>query len=60
MSTGKTLALSKSISGTTLNIKTSTRTANTWYLVIIPKAAIKDMAGNNLAANYTFKFKTGA
>ncbi len=58
-STGKYLALSKLISGNTLTIRTSSKTANTWYIVTIPKAAIKDNAGNNLAANYTFKFKTG-
>jgi outer membrane protein assembly factor BamB len=60
LTTGKTVTISKSISGTILNIKTTAnRTANTWYTVAIPKAAIKDYAGNNLAANYTFKFKTG-
>ena len=60
LTTGKTVALTKAISENTLNIKTTTRIANTWYQVTIPKAAIKDYAGNNLAANYTFKFKTGA
>jgi methionine-rich copper-binding protein CopC len=60
LTTGKYVTITKAISGTYLNIKTSTtRTANTWYTVTIPKAAIKDYAGNNLAANYTFKFKTG-
>jgi adhesin HecA-like repeat protein len=60
LTTGKTVSISKSISGTTLNIKTtSTRTANTWYQVTIPAKAIKDNAGNNLLATYTFKFKTG-
>ena len=59
LTTGKTVTLTKAISGTTLNIKTTTRTANTWYQVIIPAKAIKDIAGNNLYANYTFKFKTG-
>ena len=59
-STGKYLTLTKSISGNTLNIKTSTKSANTWYIVTIPRAAIKDYAGNNLQATYTFKFKTGA
>ena len=60
LKTGKTVSISKSISGTTLNIKTiATRTANTWYLVTIPKSAIKDLAGNNLVKSYTFKFKTG-
>jgi autotransporter family porin len=59
LTTGKTIKLSKTIKGNTLYIKTTKRTANTWYLVTIPKAAIKDNAGNNLLANYTFKFKTG-
>ena len=60
LSTGKLVSITKSICGNTLNIKTSSaRTANTWYIVTIPKAVIKDMAGNNLQANYTFKFKTG-
>ena len=58
LTTGKYLTITKTISGNTLSIKTSTKTANTWYLVTIPKSAIKDVAGNNLAANYTFKFET--
>ena len=59
MSTGKTLSLSKTVSGNTLNIKTGTKAANTWYTVTMPKSAVKYMVGNNLLANYTFKFKTG-
>ncbi len=59
MSTGKNISISKSIKGTKLSISTTKKTANTWYIVTIPKAAIKDFANNNLAANYTFKFKTG-
>jgi len=58
-STGKYFGLSKSMSKNILTIKTSTKTANTWYIVTIPKSAMKDMAGNNLLATYTFKFKTG-
>ncbi|UTB34090.1 MAG: PQQ-binding-like beta-propeller repeat protein [Methanobacterium sp. ERen5] len=58
-STGKTIALSKSIKGNTLTIKITKKSANTWYTVTIPKSAIKDPAGNNIAANYSFKFKTG-
>jgi hypothetical protein len=58
-SAGKILKLTKTIKGTTLSIKTTKRSANTWYIVTIPRAAIKDNAGNNLVANYTFKFKTG-
>lgn len=60
MTTGKKITISlKSLSGNSLNIKTSTRSANTWYLVTIPKGAVKDYAGNNLQANYIFRFKTG-
>jgi len=60
LTTGKYVTIHESISGNTLNIKTSkTRTKYNWYEIIIPKAAIKDNAGNNLLANYTFKFKTG-
>lgn len=58
-STGKYVSINKSIKGNTLSIKTSKRTANTWYTVTIPKTAIKDTAGNKLQTKYTFKFKTG-
>jgi predicted outer membrane repeat protein len=59
LTTGKYVSIHKSISGTDLKIKTSsTRRGHNWYEIIIPKAAIKDMAGNKLAATYTFKFKT--
>ncbi|WP_048186455.1 chitobiase/beta-hexosaminidase C-terminal domain-containing protein [Methanobacterium lacus] len=61
LTTGKYVTITESISGNTLTIKTTTsKSKNTMYQVIIPKAAIKDNARNNLAANYTFKFKTGA
>jgi autotransporter family porin len=61
LTTHKTITLTKTIKGTTLSIKTSTtKSKYTWYQVTIPSKAIKDMAGNNLSANYTFKFKTGA
>ena len=60
LSTNKYVSITKSMSANTLSIKTSsTRSSNTWYQVIIPKAAIKDYASNNLTANYTFRFKTG-
>jgi hypothetical protein len=59
LTTHKTITLTKTIKGTTLSIKTTKRSATTWYLVTIPRAAIKDYAGNNLKANYTFKFQTG-
>jgi predicted outer membrane repeat protein len=60
MKTGKTAIISKSIKGNTLYIKMSSkRYAYTWYQIYIPKAAVKDSFNNNLAASYTFKFKTG-
>ncbi|UTB32437.1 MAG: chitobiase/beta-hexosaminidase C-terminal domain-containing protein [Methanobacterium sp. ERen5] len=59
LTTKKTIKLTTAISKGTLTIKTGTRTKNTWYQVTIPKSAIKDLAGNNLTANYTFQFKTG-
>ena len=59
LSTGKYVTIAKTISGSYLTIKTATKNANTWYKVTIPAKAIKDYAGNNLLAMYTFKFKTG-
>jgi peptidoglycan/xylan/chitin deacetylase (PgdA/CDA1 family) len=58
LKTGKYLSISKYLSGSLLKIKTSKRSANRWYQVIIPLASIKDNAGNNLKTTYTFKFKT--
>jgi len=59
LKTGKTAAISKSISGNTLSIKTTLkRYANYQYQVYIPASAVKDSAGNNLASGYTLKFKT--
>ena len=57
LTTGKVVAINKTISGNTLTIKTSTRVKNDTYEIIMPSAAIKDKAGNNLATNYTLKFK---
>ena len=59
LSTNTNVAIKKTINNNTLNIKsTTTLTANTWYEVKIPVAAIKDYVGNNLIATYTFRFKT--
>ena len=58
ISTGKYVTITKTISGNTLSIKTGKKGASNWYLIIIPKAAIKDLAGNNLVTSYNFKFKT--
>lgn len=57
--TGKYLTITKAISGSKLYIKTSIRSKNSWYQVIVPKAAVQSYAGNNFAAVYAFKFKTG-
>ncbi|MGF7118981.1 chitobiase/beta-hexosaminidase C-terminal domain-containing protein [Methanobacterium oryzae] len=60
LSTGKTVSISKWISGNTLYLKTTnTRAAYTWYQVYIPGYSVKDSAGNNLAVGYWFKFQTG-
>lgn len=61
LQTGTYKTLAKSIGSSTLYIKsTSKLNANTWYQVTIPARAVKDYAGNNLLAMYTFKFKTGS
>jgi len=60
LKTGKTVVISKSIKGSILYIKMSSkRYAYNWYQVYIPAAAVKDNTNNNLASSYAFKFKTG-
>lgn len=60
LNTGKTVGITTSISGNTINIKMNlSRLAGNVYQVYIPAAAVKDSAGNNLASAYTFRFKTG-
>ena len=59
LSTGKTVSITKNISGNTLTIKmTSSRLHNNTYQVTIPSKSVKDKAGNNLATTNTIKFKT--
>jgi hypothetical protein len=61
LNTGKYVTITKSISRNTIYLKmVLTRFAYNWYQITIPKDAIKDYAGNNLSATYTFRFKTGA
>jgi len=55
---GKTISINKKLYKNTLTITTSKRTSNTKYQVYIPKGAVKDTAGNNLAGNYSTSFKT--
>ena len=59
LKTGKKIKATLWISKNHIYIKTSKKTAKTWYQIYIAPAAIKDVAGNNLTAPYTFKFKTG-
>ena len=59
LKTGKKVAVSKSISGTVLYLKTGTRSSYTWYQIYIPSTAIKDAANNSLAISHIWKFKTG-
>lgn len=59
LKTGKKIKASKLIKNNTLYIKTGKRSSYTWYLIYIPKAAVKDNADNNLAKSCTWKFKTG-
>ncbi len=57
---GKTVSITKWISGNMLYIKTnSKRSSYSYYTVYIPASAVKDYSGNNLITGYTFRFKTG-
>ncbi len=58
LNTGKIITINKIITGSTLTIKTGTKTANHWYQIYIPAASVKDNAGNNNSI-VTFKYKTG-
>ena len=61
LKTGKLDKITKTITNNTLNIKVATsRTSNSWYIVYIPSASVKDAAGNKLTKAYTFKFRTGS
>lgn len=57
LNTGKIIAIDKIISGNVLIIKTGTKSANNWYKIYLPAAAVKDIAGNNNSIT-TFKYKT--
>ena len=59
LTTGKLVSITTSINGNTLYIKMRLdRLPNNNYQVYIPAAAVKDNAGNNLAASYSFRFKS--
>jgi Chlamydia polymorphic membrane protein (Chlamydia_PMP). len=60
LKTGSKCKITAWISGNHLYIKTnSKKAAYTSYKVYIPASAVKDGTKNNLAASYSFKFKTG-
>lgn len=54
----KYLSTTKSVSGNILYLKNSKRLPNTWYQVTVHSSSVKDYAGNNMAATYSFRFKT--
>ena len=59
INTGVIIGITTKISGNALIITTNlNRLANDTYQVYIPAASITDIAGNNLQATYTFKFKS--
>lgn len=56
---GKAVAVTKSIAGKVLSIDpNSTLAYSTKYTVTVPASAVKDLAGNALAQDYTFSFTT--
>jgi PKD repeat protein len=57
LNTGKIIAIDKIISGNILIIKTGIKSANHWYQVYLPAAAVKDIASNKNSIT-TFKYKT--
>ncbi len=60
VTTGKNVAITKTIAGNVLTIKeTVNRIFKDKYMVYIPAGAVKDVALNNLAKVYTFNFVTG-
>ena len=59
ITTGQTVSITKSISGSTLTIKTNnSRLHQNVYQVFIPAGAVKNTAGTKFAADYSFRFKT--
>lgn len=55
------VAVTKSIAGKVLSIRPNANLAySTKYTVTIPASAVKDLAGNALAQDYTFSFTTQA
>jgi hypothetical protein len=60
LTTSKNMTVNKTISNNLLILKTSIKSALTWFRVTIPANAVKDLIGTNLASTYILKFKTGA
>ena len=57
LNTGKITKINKINNGRILIIETGIKSANNWYQIYIPAAAVKDNAGNNNTIA-TFKYKT--
>jgi C1A family cysteine protease len=58
LSNNRYISISKFLSGNILTIKTSIRSLNTWYQLIIPSEAVKDLAGNKIVNSYILRFRT--
>ncbi len=56
---GHAVSNTKWISGNTLNIQTGKRLTKSYYTIYIPRSAVKDYAGDNLATTCMFKFRSG-
>ncbi len=60
-SSGTAAGITKSISGNKLSVTPSSDlSTSTTYTLTIPASAVKDAVGNNIAAQYSFSFTTGA
>ncbi len=58
ITTNKSVCITKTISGNTLNIKqVNSRIKDNTYEVYVPSSAVKDKAGNNLKSVCIFKFR---
>ena len=59
LTTGRLVTITASISGNTLYIRMRlNRLPNNNYQIYIPAGSVKDNANNNLAASYTFRFRS--
>jgi C1A family cysteine protease len=57
ITTNRYVSFIRALSGNILTIKTSLRTANHWYQIILPSSSVRDRAGNKQQAEYSINFK---